>query len=94
MAIMLKTGSKELIFNVENTRTQRKFADKNDESEPVPMTDKSLPYGFLAEVTELDVKGGHWCSITVEVFGNPAQPMVTLQKGVKSLFSHYEDPDL
>jgi hypothetical protein len=53
----LEETSKELRFNVGKNRTQRKFGDKNGELVPVRMDDKKLPYGFLAEVTQLEVDG-------------------------------------
>jgi hypothetical protein len=91
----LEKTSKELRFNIAKTRAQRKFKDKNGELESVPMDDRSLPYGYLAEVTELEVNDEQWCTIAVEVFGNPDQAMMkTLQQGVNSLFRHYDGPDL
>lgn len=85
----------ELRFNVWKKRWRHKFEVlENGELQPVSKKRKDLPFGILAELTELKVNGKQWWTTAFEVFGEPEEPMAILQRAVTWLLMDYPGPSL
>jgi len=90
----LKTTDKDLLVKVGKKRWRRKFGIYGAKLEPVPLNKRDLPYGLLAELTEIKINGDKWWTIAFEVFGVAKQPMNILQQGVNWVIKEYPGPTL
>lgn len=76
-------------------RWQRNFKPTSEgELAPVPMSQKGLSCWIYTELTELKVKGAPWWSLTVEIYGDPDNPMAFLQQSLQWILQDYAGPPL
>lgn len=86
----LTATPEELRFLVWKNRRQRKFRiTERGRLESIPLKKKDLPFGILAELTELKMSKEQWWTIAFEVFGDIDNPMEILQQGVNEIIKEY-----